>query len=145
MGTTVKKISSVLLIVFCILAFSSCDNNGLEDLPSWLSGKTWCGNVTITTMGVSQTQFMSIDCEDGNMNSEDIPEGLTAISSGNSQIYQIALKGMYDDGVNVMYIEDGIITFSKITNNSCKLNATLKTIAYGMNITATMSGTLYAY
>ena len=96
-------------------------------------------------MGVSVTEFLNFDFEDGSLNPEDIPEGLSVVSAGNSEIFQIAIKGAYNDGGTIMYLEDSVMTFTKITSNSCKLNATIRAISQGMNIAVTMSGTLYAY
>lgn len=58
-GTNMKRFFSVLLIILCILGFSSCRNKVGAKAPAWLRGKTWSGDVTVTTMGVSETEHLS--------------------------------------------------------------------------------------
>ena len=139
-----KKACSVVLLVLCLFVFSSCENDGFKKAPSWLAGKTWAGEVTLSMMGISQTQYMCFNFDDdGNIDMDDVPEGIKIVASGNNKQYKISMTGtISEDGTTG--IIDYTITFTKVDSNECKINLSFKMEADGSILDGTMKGTLYS-
>lgn len=139
-----KKACSVVLLVLCLFVFSSCENDGFKKAPSWLAGKTWAGEVTLSMMGISQTQYMCFNFDDdGNIDMDDVPEGIKIVASGNNKQYKISMTGtISEDGTtgNIDYT----LTFTKVDSDECKLDVSIKMEADGSILDGTMKGTLYS-
>ena len=139
-----KKAFSVIFLVLCLFVFVSCENDTLQKAPAWLAGKTWAGDVTLSIMGESGTQFMSFSFdEDGNINMDELPESVKIIASGNNKQYKLSIIGTLTEGTLVGNI-DYALTFTKIDSDECKLDVSIKMEASGSSISGTMQGTLKA-
>ena len=145
-GVNMKKVSAIILVILCVIALSSCASVGYEKAPAWLRGKTWTGFNTYDNGSESFTLDYSFTFyNDGTFRIEDyfeeLPEGMNVTTSGNSNTYQISFVGPFElDGV--VYNIEAAYTFTKVSNNECKLDLILKN---GLNSNPYLeSATLYA-
>ena len=139
-----KKACSIILLVLCLFAFASCENNTFKKAPAWLAGKTWAGDVTLNMMGASTTQYMAFNFdEDGNIYMDELPENIKVIASRNKKEYTISITGPITSGEIAGNI-DCTLTFTKIDSDECKLNVFIKLEASGTSINGTMDGILNA-
>lgn len=138
-----KKISSVLLLILCMFTFFSCENANDGKAPAWLRGRTWSGNVTMSFMGESETNYITFEFnDDGELYMEDIPEGVSVITSGNSKSFQISMTGSYvEEGVSVDM--NATLVFTKVSNSECKLSGSVKATTSDVAMNVILSGTLY--
>lgn len=128
-----------------MLTFASCKNEVGGKAPTWLRGKTWSGNVTITSMGMSGTEYLSFTFDDeGELYTDDLPEGITVITSGNSNTFRISISGYYIEG-GIRSIIDATFVFTKVNNNKCKIDGSVSATTPGAMMTASLSGSLYGY